>query len=640
MNPDKGQNYYERRCKKMDDQLREMQVRYRGALGDVRRAKVTTALIRKLYRLDHLKLDADSLAARFIDVASKVLDVPRAAVFKRSDQGDGFQCIEAHGFVTPDRAVLEMPGNREGFIFSGDFDTDLTFIHDVRALTDARHFVWCYNRVSRLAILFANGVDDRDDAWQFSATDASMIEAVLDVVGSVVERAKMEQQLASSAFHDSLTGLPNRGMLMRHLDSCVRRSGRNARDIAALLYIDVDRFKWVNDTLGHLAGDKLLAALAQRLRKVLRPGDLLARLNGDEFAVLSEQLGTLNDAESLAQRLLTSLAAPFRIHGHSVYAKVSIGIAEARPAHESAADFLRDADIAMYHAKEAGGGAYQVFGNDMHGRGVGDLRLQGDLRQALQREELSLYYQPIFDLASGGVESVEALLRWHHPREGLLEPERFVDLLEKTGLFGEVGDWVLQRVARDMNLWRNEIEGAPDIKVCVNISQSQFVHADFVTTLSNLMRGYSIAPEQLRLELTESTLLDCKSIDHEVLDSLRRMGVKIMLDDFGTGYSSLSRLQSLPIDTIKIDQSFVALLGDSQADTTLVAAIVGLARNLGMRIVAEGAERPSQLKALRALGCDAVQGYVLGRPMAASKVSRFIANESAARGHTVMAGDT
>ncbi|MFK8016639.1 MAG: putative bifunctional diguanylate cyclase/phosphodiesterase, partial [Gammaproteobacteria bacterium] len=530
-------------------------------------------------------------------------------------------------------------GDRHGFVYSGDFDTDLTFIHDVRALTGARHFVWCYNRVSRLAIVFANGVDGQDDSWQFSAADAPMIEAVLDVVGSVVERAKMEQQLAQSVFHDSLTGLPNRGLLMRHLEACVQRAGRDAREICALLFVDVDRFKWVNDTLGHLAGDKLLAAIAQRLRGVLRPGDLLARLNGDEFAVLSDHLGTVNDAESVAKRMLAALATPFRIHGHSVYAKVSIGIAEARPSHQCAADFLRDADIAMYHAKEEGGGSYQVFGNEMRGRTVSDLRLQGDLRQALEREELSLYYQPIFDLHSGAVESVEALLRWHHPREGLLEPERFVGLLEKTGLFGEVGDWVLQRVARDINLWRNEISGAPDIKVCVNISQSQFVHTDFVNTLSALMNGHSIKPEQLRLELTERTLLDCKSIDHEVLNRLRRMGVKIMLDDFGTGYSSLSRLQSLPIDTVKIDRSFVDLLGSDGSNQALVAAIVALAKNLSMRTVAEGAERPSQLEALRKLGCDAVQGYVLGRPMAASKVSGFIANQSTARGVDVARSD-
>ncbi len=639
MNNDKTDGYYEARCKEMDAQLKDMKHRFRSALGDVRRAKVTTQLIRKLYRLDYLKLGGEALASTFIDVASATLGVRRAAIFRKAEQGEGFVCIQAQGFVAPDGPVLARPGILDGFVYSDRFDTDLSLIGEVRELTGARHFVWCYNRVSRLGVLFANGVDGSDDGWQFGMADAPMIESVLDVVGSVIERARVEQQLAHNAFHDSLTGLPNRGLLMRHLDACVQRAGRDARDLAAVMFIDVDRFKWVNDTLGHLAGDKLLAALAQRLRTTVRPGDIVARLSGDEFAILSENMTTLRDAQSLAQRILDSLKTPFRIHGHSVYANVSIGIAEARPDHETAADFLRDADIAMYHAKQRGGGRAQVFGNEMRGRAVNDLRLQNDLRSALGREELSLYYQPMFDLATGAVESVEALLRWHHPREGLLEPERFFAILEKTGLFGDVGDWVLQRVARDINLWRNENEGAADVKVCVNISQSQFVHADFVTTLANVMRGYSISPEQLRLELTEGTLLDCKSIDQSVLERLRSMGVKIMLDDFGTGYSSLSRLQSLPIDSIKIDQSFVEPLGRPDADPTLIKAIIALAGNLGLRVVAEGAERPAQLDTLRQLGCHAVQGYLLGRPMAASKVSRFLVNQSSALGGKVSPAD-
>ena len=638
MEHDKTERYYQARFKEMDEQLTRMGQRYRDALGDVRRAKVTTGLIRKLYRLDHLKLDGDALAGTFIDLASGALGVSRAAIFRKADQGDGFVCLQSQGFVAPDEPVMAAPCMTDGFVFSGDFATDLSFISEVRALTGARHFVWCYNRVSRLAVLFAGGADGTDDGWQFSAADAPMIESILDVVGSVIERARVEQQLAHNAFHDSLTGLPNRGLLMRHLDACVRRTGRDARDIAVVMFLDVDRFKWVNDTLGHMAGDKLLAALAQRLRKTIRPGDLVARLSGDEFAVLSENLGTLDDAASLARRILEMLRTPFRIHGHSIYVAISIGVAEAQPAHDSAADFLRDADIAMYHAKELGGSRFAVFGDEMRGRAVKDLRLQSDLRMALEREELSLYYQPIFDLRSGEIREVEALLRWHHPREGLLEPERFVNLLELTGLFSEVGDWVLRRVGRDINLWRSENRRIADVTVCVNISQSQFVHADFVATLAEVMRSNSIAPEQIRLELTEGTLLDCKSIDRDVLTRLQRMGVKIMLDDFGTGYSSLSRLQSLPIDTIKIDRSFVEKL-DEGADKALISAIVALARNLGMRVVAEGAERPSQLKELRKLGCDAVQGYLLGRPMAASKVTRFLINQSRALGGTRSGAD-
>jgi diguanylate cyclase (GGDEF)-like protein len=638
MKQERTENYYQARCRDMDEQLREMRLRFRNALGDVRRAKVTTRLIRRLYRLDYLKLGADELAASFIDQASSALELPRAAIFRRSENGTGFECIRAHGFVAPEGPLLAHGADRDGFVFSGSFDTDIDLVRDVRAMTGARHFVWCYSRVSRLGVLFANGVDGHDDAWEFGLADEPMVESVLDVVGSVMQRAKVEQQLAHHAFHDSLTGLPNRGLLLRHLDACVQRSQREARDVSVVLFLDIDRFKWVNDTLGHLAGDKLLVAVAQRLRATVRPGDLVARLSGDEFAVLTENLSTIEDARALAQRILETLATPFRIHGDSVYASLSIGLAEARPGHTSAADFLRDADVAMYHAKRKGGARLEVFGNEMSGRGVGDLRLQGDLRQALAREEMSLYYQPIFDVKTGKVESLEALLRWHHPREGLLSPERFGGLLEQTGLMSEMGDWALQRVARDINLWRSESKGAVDVKVCVNIAQSQFVRADFVTMLTDVLRRYCIAPGQLRLELTESTLLDCRTIDEQVLEQLGQMGVRIMLDDFGTGYSSLSRLQSLPIDTIKIDRSLVQQLGGTAEQGQLVQAIMAMAENLGLGVVAEGAETPAQLDALRQLGCDGVQGYLLGRPMAASRVSRYMVNQKAASGDAVVVG--
>lgn len=622
MTNDTNQDYYRDRCRDMDQQLREMKARFRSALGDVRRAKVTTTLIRKLYRLDALKLDADALAASFVELISHTLGVPRAALLRKSETGEGFECLRAQGFAVPDTAVLASAGAREGFVFGNSIDTDLDLVADVRGLTGARHFVWCYSRVTRLGLLLANGVDGHSDDWEFGIADEPLVESVLDVVGSVMERSRVEQQLAHSAFHDALTGLPNRGFLLRHLEACVRRSARSARDVSVVMFLDVDRFKWVNDTLGHQAGDKLLTALAQRLRTTVRPGDLVARLSGDEFAILTENLNTVQDAEALAKRILETLATPFRIHGNSVYASVSIGLAEARPEHDDAADFLRDADVAMYHAKQNGGSCSQVYGVEMHGRAVNDLRLRGDLKLALQREELSLYYQPVFDARSGQIMCLEALLRWHHPREGLLTPEQFAGALEETGLGGELGDWVLHRVGRDIALWRNESDGAVNPTVCVNIAQSQFVHADFVASLAGALRQHALVPEQIRLELTETTLLDCRRIDEAVLDQLREMGIRIMLDDFGTGYSSLSRLHSLPIDSVKIDRTLVRPV--TAGDTSLVRAIIAMAQHLKLRVVAPGVETVGQLNALRELGCDAVQGFVLGRPMAASKLSGFI----------------
>lgn len=622
--------YLEERCREMDVQLREMKARFRGALGDVRRAKVTTTLIRKLYRLDALKLGTDELAASFTELISNTLGVPRAALLRKADGEDGFRCIRAHGFALPDIPVLSAAGTRDGFVFGDSIDVDLDLVSQVRALTGARHFVWCYSRVSRLGLLLANGVDGHKDDWQFGIGDEPLVESVLDVVGSVLERARVEKQLAHSAFHDALTGLPNRGFLLRHLDACVRRSARAPREVSAVMFLDVDRFKWVNDTLGHQAGDKLLAALAQRLRSVVRPGDVVARLSGDEFAVLAENLGTVFDAEALAKRILETFATPFRIHGHSVYTSLSIGLAEARPEHTNAADFLRDADIAMYHAKQHGGSCYEVYGTEMHGSAISDLRLRGDLKAALQREELSLYYQPVFDVSNGRIACLEALLRWHHPREGLLTPEQFAGALEQSGLAGELGDWVLQRVGRDVNLWRSETDGAVNPTVCVNIAQSQFVHADFVESLAATLRSHDLVPEQIRLELTETTLLDCRRIDEHVLERLREMGIRIMLDDFGTGYSSLSRLHALPIDSVKIDRQLVRPVADG--DATVIRAIIALARQLDLQVIAPGVETVSQLNALRDLKCDAVQGFVLGRPMAASRLSEYVVTHESALG--------
>ena len=622
--------YYEQRCREMDQQLREMKARFRGALGDVRRAKVTTQLIRKLYRLDALKMESEELAASFVELVAQSLGVPRIALVRKSETGEGFDCVRAHGFAPPETGLLATASNLEGFVFGGSIDTDLDLVSEVRRLTGAQHFVWCYSRVSRLGLLLANGVVGHDDAWQFGIADEPLVESVLDVVGSVLERARVEKQLAHSAFHDALTGLPNRGFLLRHLEACVRRSGRSTRDVSAVMFLDVDRFKWINDTLGHQAGDKLLAALAQRLRSVIRPGDLVARLSGDEFAVLTENLGTIADAEALAKRILKTFASPFRIHGHSVYASLSIGLAETRPEHSDAADFLRDADIAMYHAKQRGGSCYEVFGTQMRGRAISELRLRSDLKSALKREELSLYYQPVFDTGSGHIACLEALLRWHHPQEGLLTPRQFVGALERSGLAGELGDWVLERVGRDVNLWRNETNGAIDPIVCVNIAQSQFVHADFVSSLAGKLQTHALAPEQIRLELTETTLLDCRRIDEHVLESLREMGIRIMLDDFGTGYSSLSRLHTLPIDSVKIDRQLVRPVADGEP--AVVKAIIALARQLGLQVVAPGVETLAQLNTLRDLGCDAVQGFVLGRPMAASRLSEFLATHESAVG--------
>ncbi len=446
--------------------------------------------------------------------------------------------------------------------------------------------------------------------------------AMLDITA----RQALERQLQHQAFHDALTGLPNRALFLDRLDHALARGGRDGTEVGVLL-LDLDGFKHVNDSLGHSVGDRLLVAFAQRLPGgCLRPGDTLARLGGDEFVVLLAGLADPDEATRLAARIAAcpALWAPYPLDGREVIIRASIGVAVGRAGAVTAADLLRDADTALYRAKAAGKGDYAVFDPAMNAAAVARLELEADLRQAVERGELALVYQPLVALADGRIRRAEALLRWTHPARGPVAPTTFVPLAEETGLIREVGRWVLAAACRQAATWR-AVYGDRAPVVCVNLSAREFGDPGLVAAVAGALRDADLDPAGLELEITEGVLMGDAPGTLATLWQLRDLGVGLAVDDFGTGYSSLTYLKRFPVDTLKIDQAFVAGLGADTDDTAIVGAVVGLARALGLAVVAEGVETTDQAAGLRRLGCTLAQGYHFARPLPAADLAALLA---------------
>ncbi len=465
--------------------------------------------------------------------------------------------------------------------------------HEHRIARDDGEYLWV--RCRGLAVRDAG---DRPTRMAGSMMDIS------------AQRAR-ERDLSFLAHHDSLTGLPNRTLCLERISQAMQRASRG-RGSFAVLFVDIDRFKVINDSLGHGAGDVLLVELAARLQQAVRPSDTVARLGGDEFCILVEDTGGDHDGVRVAERIRQLTAAPFVLCDRPVFSSVSVGIAVHSSSHRTPAELLRDADMAMYRAKTQGAGRMRVSDSGLHHAALERLSLETALHRALERRELFLCYQPIVDLRGPALVGVEALVRWQCPERGLVPPSDFVPLAEETGLIVPMGRWVLEEALRQVGEWSAEHPQARTMSVSVNLSPKQLHAADLTRDVFEVLADAGVSPSRLKLEITESSLLDDETVP--VLEELHRMGVRIDLDDFGTGFSSLAYLQRLPISTIKIDRSFVDDIELDDANWGIVRAVVGMAAILKKSVVAEGVERLGQWERLLSIGCPCGQGYFFGRP--------------------------
>lgn len=436
------------------------------------------------------------------------------------------------------------------------------------------------------------------------------------------DQKQSEEKLNYFARHDPLTDLPNRAEFMNHLRQAIDRADSNPMTRFAVLFLDLDRFKVINDSLGHIVGDGLLRQIAERLRKYVRPGDVVARLGGDEFTILLNRTGSINDVVQVAERVQRNLAKPFQIGSSEVFTSASIGIIVSDDIMREPEDFLRDADTAMYRAKEAGKARYEIFDREMHAHNLNLLELETDLRRAVERKEFELRYQPIIQLADGKIREFEALLRWRHPRYGLVGPDRFVSTAEESGLIIPIGNWIIGEACRQIGEWQRR--SAIELAVSVNLSAKQLMHPSLVDEIRTALEQAELRPAQLKLEVTESTVMEHSDRSMKVLSALSRLGVSLSTDDFGTGYSSLSYLQRFPFDRLKIDRSFIDEMGSSDKSAAIVKTILMLGDNLGIEVVAEGIETERQYEDLISLGCRLGQGFYFSKPVDSAEAQKII----------------
>jgi diguanylate cyclase (GGDEF)-like protein/PAS domain S-box-containing protein len=446
------------------------------------------------------------------------------------------------------------------------------------------------------------------------------------------ERNRSAQQLRHGAFHDVLTALPNRALFMDRLERVVVQSKRRSTYRFAVLFVDVDRFKLVNDTLGHMAGDELLVAVARRLERCLRAEDTVARFGGDEFAILLDSIQDVRDATRIAERINFELALPFRVGRREVACSASIGIALSATGYDRGEDVLRDADAAMYRAKAGGRARYEVFDTEMHARALAQLQLEKDLRKAVEEEEFAVFYQPVVSLDAGTITGIEALLRWRHPQRGLLLPEEFIEMAEQTGLIVPIGWSVMREACRQMSAWLDVLPRPnSDLTLGINLSARQFQQPDLVPRIQEILEETRLNPVHLRLELTEQVVMGDPDLAAAMLGELQERGVRISIDDFGTGYSSIRHLQRLPVSALKIDRSFIAgLTGDGDSALRgVVQTIVALSESLAIDAIAEGVETLEQLQELRTLGARYAQGFLFSEPMEAEAATQLMLDRTA-----------
>jgi len=445
-------------------------------------------------------------------------------------------------------------------------------------------------------------------------------------LSDITNRKHAEEKLAFDAIHDNLTGLPNRKNLMLRLERSLERKCFAPTYSFAVLFIDLDRFKAVNDTLGHHAGDELLQSITEKLCMIVRPHDMVARLGGDEFIILVDNVKDIAQVTSIAERILAELQKPVHIAGQDIYTSASIGIVLNSTEHNTPDEIVRDADLAMYRAKVKGKARYEIFDIQMHAGAVSQLQLEIDLRRAIRNKEFLLYYQPIVELGTENIAGFEVLIRWNHPTRGIVPPLEFIPIAEDTGLILPIGNWVMHESCRQMSEWRKQFPAAQNLIISINLSARQLEHPDLLSQIRETLRETELNPRCIKLEITESVVMNNAEQSVKTIDELRKMGIRVSIDDFGTGYSSLSYLHRFPIDTLKIDRSFVNRIGDDSESSEIVQTIINLASNLGMEVVAEGVETEEQLDFLKNMNCGYGQGYYYSRPVDNLSATEIVEN--------------
>jgi len=460
--------------------------------------------------------------------------------------------------------------------------------------------------------------------------------AVHDATGKASRMAGSQTDITERKVSDPLTGLPNRLLFIDRLGRLIKHSKRRKDHLFAVLFLDLDGFKMINDSLGHLVGDQLLVGVAARLEKCLRSSDTVARLGetftvarlgGDEFTILLDDIKETEDAKRAAERLMKALAPPFLLAGKEVFTSISIGITLSSTVYEQPEDMLRDADTAMYRAKSLGKARYEVFDADMRASVMARLQLETDLRRALERDEFRNVYQPIVALDSGRIVGFEALLRWEHPSRGIIGPEEFIFVAEETGLIRELGWWSLHEACRQMSKWRAHSEACLDLTISVNLSAKQLLQPHLVDDVGKLLREVALPAEALKLEITESAVMADPAAAAEMLQQIKSLGIRLAIDDFGTGYSSLSYLHRFPLDTLKIDRSFISGTGEGGEGMEIARTIMPMAKNLRLDVVAEGVETLEQVALLKRLQCKYAQGYYFSKPLAPEEVPPLLSED-------------
>jgi diguanylate cyclase (GGDEF)-like protein/PAS domain S-box-containing protein len=565
-----------------------------------------------------------------IDSAARLLGVELGAVAELDRQSSTFRVTQGLPGVGVDELVPGGTDSHAGYtvltggpVVVSDFEREQRFsLSPVLARRGVRSgiTVLIEGRRGPFAVLGLHSVSPRE----FKPGDVDFVQALANVLGNTLDRQLTDDDIRYRALHDPLTGQPNRILFLDRLQQATERLRRHPGSLNAILALDLDRFKLVNDSLGHKVGDELLAAAAPRLKQAVRSSDTVARFGGDEFGILLEDIGGEQEAIEMAQRIAGVFTRPFVLEGNEHFVTTSIGIALAAGG-ELAEDLLRDADAAMHRAKELGRARYELFDEGLRGRAISRLRVENDLRRALDRDELTLDYQPLVSLRDHSLVSVEALVRWNHPDRGLISPADFIPVAEENGLIEPIGRWVLDRACRQAARWYRQRPDAPPLTMSVNLSAAQVANRSLPETVAAALRSSGLDPSCLALELTESVMVGDLDELHDTLMALKTLGVRLVLDDFGTGYSSLSYLTRLPLDALKVDRSFVAGLGAEPRDTAITEAIVAMSRALSLQVVGEGAETAQQIDELSRLGCDLVQGYHFSRPVPAAAITRMLA---------------